>query len=85
MADVDPLADAANLKATYADVDADGRIDVLWMYDAADGTHLQVRTGRAATDNVVLGYGNGAVAVGSARSTWPSARPTPAPPRRSSP
>ena len=62
---VDPPADAANLKATYADVDADGRIDVLWMYDAADGTHLQVRTGRGATDNVVLGYGTGAVAVGS--------------------
>jgi len=61
----DPPADAANLKATYADVDADGRIDVLWMYDVADGTHLQVRTGRGATDNVVLGYGNGAVAVGS--------------------
>ena len=61
----DPPADAANLKATYADVDADGRIDVLWLYDAADGTHLQVRTGRGATDNVVLGYGTGAVAVGS--------------------
>ena len=61
----DPPADAANLKATYADVDADGRIDVLWMYDAADGTHLQVRTGRGATDNIVLGYGSGAVAVGS--------------------
>jgi hypothetical protein len=61
----DPPADAANLKATYADVDADGRIDVLWMYDAADGTHLQVRTGGGAADNVVLGYGNGAVAVGS--------------------
>jgi hypothetical protein len=61
----DPPPDAANLKATFADVDADGRIDVLWLYDAADGTHLQVRTGRGATDNVVLGYGNGAVAVGS--------------------
>jgi hypothetical protein len=61
----DPPADAANLKATYADVDADGRIDVLWLYDAADGTHLQVRTGRGATDNVILGYGTGAVAVGS--------------------
>jgi hypothetical protein len=65
IAAADPPADAANLQATFADVDADGRIDVLWLYDAADGSHLQVRTGRGATDNILLGYGQGTVAVGS--------------------
>jgi hypothetical protein len=77
----DPPADAANLKATFADVDADGRIDVLWMYDAADGTHLQVRTGRGATDNVVLGYGTGAVAVGSGQVDLALGSPDPGTPQ----
>ena len=65
VAAADPPPDAGNLQATFADVDADGRIDVLWLYDAADGTHLQIRTGRGATDNLILGFGQGAVAVGS--------------------
>jgi hypothetical protein len=65
LAPPDPPADASALQATFADVDADGRVDVLWLYDYPDGTHLQVRTGRGATDNLLLPYGTGAVAVGA--------------------
>ena len=63
----DPPATATALQATFADVDADTRPDVIWIYDAPDGTHLHLRTGRGATDDIVLAYGQGAVAVGSAQ------------------
>ena len=39
----------------------------LWLYDAADGTHLHVRTGRGVADDIVLPFGKGAVAVGVAQ------------------
>ena len=63
----DPPPTATALQATFADVDADTRPDVIWIYDAPDGTHLHLRTGRGATDDIVLDYGQGAVAVGSAQ------------------
>ena len=63
----EPPAGAQRLQATFLDVDADGREDVVWLYDAPDGTHLHLRTGRGVTDDFVLGYGQGAVAVGSAQ------------------
>ncbi len=63
----DPPAGALGLQATFLDVDADNREDVVWLYDAPDGTHLHLRTGKGVTDDFVLGYGKGAVAVGSAQ------------------
>ena len=63
----EPPAGAQGLQAAFLDVDADNREDVVWLYDAADGTHLHLRTGRGVTDDFVLGYGQGAVAVGSAQ------------------
>jgi hypothetical protein len=63
----DPPADAAGLQSTYAEIDADARPDVIWLYDAADGTHLHVRTGRGVADDIVLPFGKGAVAVGVAQ------------------
>jgi hypothetical protein len=63
----EPPAGAQGLQATFLDVDADNREDVVWLYDAPDGTHLHLRTGRGVTDDFVLGYGQGAVAVGSAQ------------------
>jgi hypothetical protein len=61
----EPPAGAQRLQSTFLDVDADSREDVVWLYDAPDGTHLHLRTGRGVTDDFVLGYGQGAVAVGS--------------------
>ena len=61
----EPPAGAQGLQATFLDVDADNREDVVWLYDAPDGTHLHLRTGKGVTDDFVLGYGQGAVAVGS--------------------
>ncbi len=61
----EPPAGAQALQATFLDVDADNREDVVWLYDAPDGTHLHLRTGRGVTDDFVLGYGQGAIAVGS--------------------
>ncbi len=63
----DPPANAAGLQTIGAEVDADTRPDSVWIYDAADGTHLHVRTGRGVSDDIVLPFGTGAVAVGTAQ------------------
>ena len=61
----DPPPDAAGLQAALADIDDDQRFDAVWLYDAPNGTHLHVRTGRGQADDIVLPFGHGAVAVGA--------------------
>ena len=80
-ASLDPPASSAGLQATFADVDADSRTDVVWIYDAADGTHLHLRTGRGATDDIRLAYGKGAVAVGAAQVDLAVGSPEPGTPQ----
>jgi hypothetical protein len=53
------------MQSALADVDGDGRLDALWLYDTLQGTHLHLRTGRGAADDIVLPYGKGAVSVGT--------------------
>ena len=73
----EPPAGATGVQATFADIDADTRADVVWLYDAADGTHLHIRTGRGVADDIVLGYGKGSVAVGIAQVDLAAGTPDP--------
>jgi hypothetical protein len=58
-----PPDGATNVQATYAFIDNDDEADIVWLYDAMDGTHLQVRTARGG-DDIRLPYSKGSVAVG---------------------
>ena len=73
----EPPAGATGVQATFADIDADTRADVVWLYDAADGTHLHIRTGRGVADDIVLGFGKGSVAVGIAQVDLAAGTPDP--------
>jgi hypothetical protein len=46
------------------DIDGNGLPDAVWLYDLADGPHLQVRTDRGATDAIPLGFGQQTAALG---------------------
>jgi hypothetical protein len=61
-----PPDGATNVHATSAFIDNDDQPDTVWLYDAMDGTHLQVRTARGG-DDIRLAYSKGSVAVGKAQ------------------
>jgi hypothetical protein len=61
-----PPDGATNVHATFAFIDNDDEPDTVWLYDAMDGTHLQVRTARGG-DDIRLPYSKGSVAVGKAQ------------------
>jgi hypothetical protein len=61
-----PPDGATNVQATFAFIDNDDQPDTVWLYDAMDGTHLQVRTARGG-DDIRLPYSKGSVAVGKAQ------------------
>jgi hypothetical protein len=61
-----PPDGATNVQATLAFLDNDDLPDTVWLYDAMDGTHLQVRTARGG-DDIRLPYSKGSVAVGKAQ------------------
>jgi hypothetical protein len=60
----DPPADAQNLQSMLGDLDGNGQPDAIWLYDLADGPHLQIRSDRGVTDAIRLGYGQQTVALG---------------------
>ena len=61
-----PPDGATNVQATFAFLDNDDEADTVWLYDAMDGTHLQVQTARGG-DDIRLPYSKGSVAVGKAQ------------------
>jgi hypothetical protein len=60
----DPPAGAKNLQSLLGDLDGNGRADAIWMYDLADGPHLQIRSDRGVTDAIRLGFGQSTVSLG---------------------
>jgi hypothetical protein len=59
-----PPPGAKNVQGVAGDIDGDGAFDTIWVYDLADGPHLQIRTAHGATDAIPLGFGKAAAAVG---------------------
>jgi hypothetical protein len=60
----DPPAEAKNLQSLLGDLDGNGNPDAIWLYDLADGPHLQIRSDRGVTDAIRLGFGDQTVALG---------------------
>jgi hypothetical protein len=63
-APIAPPVEARNIQTISGDIDGNGLPDAVWLYDLADGPHLQVRTDRGRTDAIRLGFGQQAATLG---------------------